>query len=437
MLPQLPRCLASLALIGACFMGPACDNGDEPDRTINTPPTLTGPTTPARQVAPGDTVALTLEATDAESDTLTYAWHQTPTDPAGTFSSTTDRTPNWTAPTVSAPQSFTLEVAVKDGKGGTSFGRVAVSVVPPVTVPGNTAPTLTERPSANPSTVARKQATTLAVTAADVDGDTLTYAWEQTSPASPAGTFSSTSAARPTWTAPDVRTSGTFTLRVTVSDGRGGSVQNTVAVSVQAENRPPEVSAGITGPDTLTAGTIGTFSISATDPDGDSLTYSWKQESPAVQGTWVGDSTRASAEWYSPVMPGPAFFILSVSVTDGRSDPVVQSMRVSVTVPRYGTDIQPVWRDAGCTGCHPSSGNLNLTAGSSYTNLVNVTAGVAACNTLKRVLPQKPDDSALVRKLEGTTCGTRMPRNNQRYFDQNPSLLVRVRSWIAAGALND
>jgi hypothetical protein len=401
------------------------------------PPKLTGPTAQVARVAPGDTVALTLEATDPESDTLTYAWRQIPAEPSGTFSSTTEKSPRWTAPTVSAPRSFTLEVTVKDAKGATSLGQVSVSVVPPA-VPGNTAPTLTERPSATPSTVARKKATTLAVTATDGDGDSLTYSWEQTSPASPAGTFSSTSAARPTWTAPDVRTSGTFTLRVTVSDGRGGSVQDTVAVSVQAVNQPPEVSDNITAPETLTAGTIGTFSLSATDPDGDPLTYSWQQDEPALhQGTWVGDRTLASAEWYSPVIPGPVYFTLSVRVTDGRSDPVARNVRFSVTVPRYGTDIQPIWRDAGCTGCHPSNGYLTLTAGDSYSSLVNSYANVAACNTLRRVLPLEPDNSVLVRKLEGTTCGSRMPRNNPTYFDQNPILLVRVRSWIAAGAFND
>ncbi|MFP2903618.1 Ig-like domain-containing protein [Pyxidicoccus sp. 3LFB2] len=433
--PRIQRCLASFALLSLCVTGSACGNDDESPKPENRPPTLTGPTVQAAQVGAGEAVALTLDAADADGDTLTYAWLQTPASPAGTFSSTTAQSPTWTAPTVDGEQRFTLGVTVTDGKGGSVQGQVAVDVLPPVD-PGNTAPTLTQRPSASPSTVGRQQATTLAVAAADVDGDTLTYTWEQTAPASPVGTFSSTSVAGPTWTAPDVD-SGTFTLRVTVSDGKGGSVRDTVDVSVQGQNRAPTVAATITAPGTLLAGATGAFSITASDADGDTLTYAWTQQAPATQGTWVGATTGNSAQWYSPAVGTQTSFTLSVSVTDGKSAPVVRTVTVPVTVPRYATDIQTVWSTANCTGCHPTSGGLNLSAASSYSNLVNVTARVAACNTLSRVKPSAPDDSVLVRKLEGTACGTRMPRNNTTYFDQNPGLLVRVRSWILAGALND
>lgn len=85
----------------------------------------------------------------------------------------------------------------------------------------------------------------------------------------------------------------------------------------------------------------------------------------------------------------------------------------------------------------PPSGSLNLGATVSYSNLVNVTAVNAACNTLKRVTPSDPDNSVIIRKVSGTACGSRMPRNNPTYFDQNPGLIVRIRSWILAGAAND
>ena len=54
-----------------------------------------------------------------------------------------------------------------------------------------------------------------------------------------------------------------------------------------------------------------------------------------------------------------------------------------------------------------------------------------------RVAPGAPDQSELIRKMTGTTCGDRMPRAEPTYFDANPGLVVRVRSWILAGALND
>ncbi|QSQ24703.1 hypothetical protein JY651_07075 [Pyxidicoccus parkwayensis] len=208
------------------------------------------------------------------------------------------------------------------------------------------------------------------------------------------------------------------------------------SLAALAGNRPPTVAATINGPDTLLAGATGTFSITASDPDGDTLTYAWAQQAPASRGTWVGPRNGSSAQWYSPAIGTQTSFTLKVSVTDGRSAPVVRSVTLRVTVPRYSADIQPVWREAGCTRCHPRSGGLNLSA-SSYTSLVGARANVAECNTLSRVSAGKPGDSVLVRKLEGTACSNRMPRNNPTYFDQHPDLLVRVRSWVLAGALDD
>jgi hypothetical protein len=87
-----------------------------------------------------------------------------------------------------------------------------------------------------------------------------------------------------------------------------------------------------------------------------------------------------------------------------------------------------------CTSCHGTSGGLSLAAGSSHANLVNVPANACGFN---RVTPNDPDNSALVMKMSGTACGTRMPRNDTAYFDRNPGLIIRVRSWILANAPND
>ncbi len=90
--------------------------------------------------------------------------------------------------------------------------------------------------------------------------------------------------------------------------------------------------------------------------------------------------------------------------------------------------------------CHTGSGTVlpgvqNLTDGHSYASIVNVTSLQDA--SLKRIKPFDPDNSYLVRKLEGVgiAAGTgRMPFGG-------PYLTVtqidEVRAWVAAGALNN
>lgn len=300
--------------------------------------------------------------------------------------------------------------------------------------PGNQPPTLMG-PTAQTAEVNSGTPVALKLEATDQDGDALTYTWTQT-PASPAGTFTDVSSATPTWTSPLVTSPQRFALKVTVSDGKGGTVSGTINVDVAPpvpQNRPPTVAANITGPSTLLAGDTGTFSLTASDPDGDPLTWSWTQPAPATQGTFVGSTTHSSAEWFSPVLSTQTSFTLSVTVSDGQNPGVTRTVTVPVTVPHY-TDVQRTWEAVPCTSCHGSSGGLNLRSGASYGDLVNVNA--TACG-LKRVVPGDPNNSAIVLKMEGNACGPRMPSNNQAYFEDNPGMVVQVRSWILAGAANN
>jgi len=90
---------------------------------------------------------------------------------------------------------------------------------------------------------------------------------------------------------------------------------------------------------------------------------------------------------------------------------------------------------AGCHNAAAQAGNLNLTAGVSYGDLVNVTPdnAVAAANGLLRVEPFNPDNSFIIVKLTGPAPGegTRMP---QGMAPLSPSDIAMIRDWIADGA---
>ena len=103
------------------------------------------------------------------------------------------------------------------------------------------------------------------------------------------------------------------------------------------------------------------------------------------------------------------------------------------------TSIQQSTFNVSCavSGCHLGGGaaaQLDLSAGSSFANLVGVASGEVP--SLLRVEAGNPDDSYLVQKVEGTPgiVGLQMPR------DRDPlssAQIQAIRDWIEAGAAND
>ena len=91
-----------------------------------------------------------------------------------------------------------------------------------------------------------------------------------------------------------------------------------------------------------------------------------------------------------------------------------------------------------CTNCHNAIGSrfngLDLSPAVSYNNLVNVASrqrpGVV------RVVPDDPDSSYLIHKLEGgpNIAGVRMPLNGP-YLTEGQVLVIR--RWIEIGAPNN
>ena len=93
-----------------------------------------------------------------------------------------------------------------------------------------------------------------------------------------------------------------------------------------------------------------------------------------------------------------------------------------------------------CVACHTNQGRtpaagLNLTEGNAYANIVNVASSGKPGEI--RVIPGDPDNSYLVRKIEGgpNIVGERMPRTGGPYL--TPGQISIIRRWIALGAQNN
>ena len=160
------------------------------------------------------------------------------------------------------------------------------------------------------------------VTASDVDGDTLGYTVAQ----GPANGALSLNAATGAYTYnPGANFNGSDSFQVTVADGNGGSVTQTVNVGVAAVNDAPVVAATAsltTNEDTAVSG-----QVVASDVDGDTLGYSVAQ-GPA-NGTLSLDATTgkyvyAAAANYS----GSDGF--KVLVSDGHGGTATQTVNVAV-----------------------------------------------------------------------------------------------------------
>ena len=230
-------------------------------------------------------------SSDADGDPITYQWLQT-SGPAVTLNGATTVSPNFTAPAaINQIRTLIFRLIVSDGSASSGADTVAV------TIPAgpNTLPVANAGPDANIVSGAPR---TLAGTATDLDNDPLTYAWTQT--AGPVVTITNANTANASFGAP-VRTgvAQLLTFSLVANDGFGNSAADTVTLTVPA-NRLPTANAGADA--TINAGSTRALTGSATDLDGDALTYQWVQTAgPLVT---IVNPTSANASFVAPVSTG-------------------------------------------------------------------------------------------------------------------------------------
>lgn len=157
-------------------------------------------------------------STDTDGDQLTYAW----TAPVGiTLSSATSTAPTFTAPEVAVDTPYTFTLVVSDGTATSTADQVIITVTQVNKVPVANA--------GLPQTVVEGTVVTLdGSKSTDADGDILTYIWT-----APDGvTLSGTTTANTSFVAPATTTTATYTLGLTVNDGKVDSQQSTVLITV-------------------------------------------------------------------------------------------------------------------------------------------------------------------------------------------------------------
>jgi hypothetical protein len=260
----------------------------------------------------GDVVNLAATASDPEGQGLTYTWTQV-SGPAVTLGGSSTATPSFTAPEGLTNTAIVLQCTVSDGTS-TTVDTVTINVNR-----DNDAPSID---AGSTQTVNEGDVVNLAATASDPEGQGLTYTWTQVS--GPAVTLSGASTATPSFTAPEGLTNTAIVLQCTVSDGTNTTV-DTVTVNVNRDNDAPSIDAGST--QTVDEGDVVNLAATASDPEGQGLTYIWTQVSgPAVT---LSNASTATPSFTAPEGLATTAIVLQCSVSDG-TDTAIDTVTITV-----------------------------------------------------------------------------------------------------------
>ncbi len=205
--------------------------------------------------------------------------------------------------------------------------------------------------SAPPITARTGLAYSYQAQAEDPDGDALTYSLAL----APAGMVTESGTGLVTWT-PSEMQGGDAPVTVEVSDGRGGSAQQSFVISVATANRPPLII--LNTPESIVLGQTYEYQVMATDPDGDVVLFSLVQ---APAGAAIGLMTGLIA--WTPVTGqlGTQFF--TIQAQDGKGGAANKSFSVEVLPASEPLSPPPVDGDEDgfdtSVDCNDADSNVN------------------------------------------------------------------------------
>jgi outer membrane protein OmpA-like peptidoglycan-associated protein len=194
----------------------------KPPPPVNHPPVASCSANPTSvYVGSGDSVAVHVDASDPDNDPLTYSYTATGGNVQGTGPDA-----RWSSSGVAAG-TYTVNTKVDDGKGGTASCAADIKVEEKPNHP----PTISCAPDRSP--IMPGERATITSTASDPDGDPLTYSYT-TSGGQIVGSgekvqFDSTGV-QP----------GSYNIKCSVSDGRGGTADSSTSVDVQQPPPSPQ-----------------------------------------------------------------------------------------------------------------------------------------------------------------------------------------------------
>ncbi len=195
----------------------------------------------------------------------------------------------------------------------------------------------------------------------DPDGNAITYQWTQTG--GPVVSLSSPTVVNPAFTAPTVQIPTVLVFQLTVSDGFASS-SATVRITVEKPNLPPVLTP--IGSKTVSVGDTLNFTVNATDPDNDPLTYS---VSPLPLPVNASFDTNTRVFTFTPIASQAGSFNLAFAVGDGRGGTasetvtitVTSGLSIAITSPTNGTTVSAGSLIVRGTVSYPNNSEVGVT----------------------------------------------------------------------------
>jgi len=187
----------------------------------------------------------------------------------------------------------------------------------------------------------------------DPNGDIINFNWTATG-----GEFVENGRPNTTWRAPTGY--GTYEIKLTVNDGKGGSVQATVPITVSA-NHAPSISGLTADPAAILPSAMTTLTCIASDQDGDAVQYKWE----ARDGTLSGVGNKVS--WTAPSKSGN--YSVFVVVSDGKGAETRQEIVIPVAAPSSVQTFTLIPKESGTVTSEGDRDNSMYRAGDDDKNI--------------------------------------------------------------------